>query len=467
MAELPGESLPPRADEPPATASAPPPSSRPRVAVGLTLIAAVIVLGAVGAIAFTSIRDRTPAASGPPRLAVVSADGALTTMAADGTDVVSHDAPGVTVLFPAWSPDGNRIAAPGRSDDGGGVYIFDADDAAASATAIYASAASEPFYLSWSPDGRNVTFLTQEQDAIALRVAPADGSAADTIVRQGAPMYWDWVDPGRLLVHAGAAGGEAFLGEVGLVGAQDAATELAPGFFRPPAVSRDGRLRAYAIPGDDAAGTLVVERRDGSGTSETPIVGSVAFGFDATGSTLAWAASGRADDGGLPIGPLHAIDTATGGDRLLLDELVVAFYWSPDGRTIAVLRIVRPGEPGVDVASAGSGGERLASALGPGALPGVAPLATEQGYPLRLAFVDVASASVRGERDILVSELYALQVVPFFDQYALSHRTWSADSAAVALPLVDETGTTSIVVIPADGSDPARVSPGAAAFWRP
>lgn len=484
MADLP-DADPPRGDEPTPGEDAPPgddrapteasrPSPRLRAAVGLTLISAVLVLGALGAIAFTSSRDRPASSGGPPRLAVLDGDGALTTMAADGSGAVRHDAPGVTLLFPAWSPDGTRIAAPGSNEGGGAVYVFDAGEASPppAPKPIYASDQSEPFYLSWSPDGRNVTFLTSEQDVIALRVAPADGSGPDTVVRRGAPMYWDWIDPGRLLVHAGSAGDDAFLGEIGLDRESDAATEVAPGSFRPPAVSRDGRLRAYAIPGDEASGALVVERRDGGGRSETPIVGSVAFGFDAAGETLAWTSSGRTADGGLPIGALHAIDTATGADRVLLDELVVAFYWSPDGRTIAALRVVRPGEPGIDVAS-GSGPDARGAAglrvdLAPARrLAGSDPPAIEPGYPLRLVFVDVASASVRSEYEVRVSELYALQVVPFFDQYALSHRTWSPDSAAIALPLVDDAGTTSIVVIPADGSDPRPIAEGVAAFWRP
>ena len=74
------------------------------------------------------------------------------------------------------------------------------------------------------------------------------------------------------------------------------------------------------------------------------------------------------------------------------------------------------------------------------------------GYTLHLAFVDVASGSVRSKRDVRVSEKFALQLLPYFDQYALSHRFWSPDSASFMLPLVSEDDVVGIVLLPPDGS---------------
>jgi TolB protein len=113
------------------------------------------------------------------------------------------------------------------------------------------------------------------------------------------------------------------------------------------------------------------------------------------------------------------------------------------------------GEPGVDIASA--------AAL---AAPG--PIAIrEAGVAFRVFFVDVASGEIRGERDLAISELYAFQVVPFFDQYALSHRTWAPDGSAITLPLVDAAGRSRVMVVPADGSEPRFVADGIIGFWRP
>ena len=68
---------------------------------------------------------------------------------------------------------------------------------------------------------------------------------------------------------------------------------------------------------------------------------------------------------------------------------------------------------------------------------------------------------------VQVGDLFAAQVLPYFDQYALSHRFWSPDSRSIALPLADADGTVGIVSIPADGRATTRVADGVAASWSP
>ncbi|HET9457913.1 MAG TPA: hypothetical protein VFO78_11255 [Candidatus Limnocylindrales bacterium] len=462
---------------------------RLRIAVALTLVAAIGVLGALEASRLLADLDPDGrSAATQPRLAIVEVGGGLATLNADGSAAVRYDAVGVVDLqFPAWSPDGSRIAAPGRAADGTtSLYVFDASGepdpgespppgaiTGPSATTLYTSRTRPPFYVSWSPDGRRIGFLTAERDRIALRVVPADGSGEETIVREGEPLYWDWIDADRLLVHVGAEPTEAFVGEVSLDGGTDAsegasegASEAAPGSFRPPVVGRDGRFRAYVVAAEpDAAGpdeagaaTIVIEGADRSRRREIPTTGFVALSFDPAGGILAYTASGPpgARPAGLPVGPLHLVDAETGRERTLTVEPVIAFFWAPDGRTIATLRLRAPGEPGVEVATAGDPADPLpALAVG------------QPGVSFRLTFRDVASGEVRAERDVELSELYAFQVVPYFDQYALSHRTWAPDGSGIALPLVDAAGRPRVMVVPADGSDPRHVADGLIGFWRP
>ncbi len=103
------------------------------------------------------------------------------------------------------------------------------------------------------------------------------------------------------------------------------------------------------------------------------------------------------------------------------------------------------------------------------AAPAVPPFAAEApGIGLHLSFIDAASGAIRSERDIRVSELFAFQVVPYFDQYALSHRFWAAGQQldrAAARPTEDELDH--VVVIPADGGDPRAVATGWIGFWSP
>jgi TolB protein len=63
--------------------------------------------------------------------------------------------------------------------------------------------------------------------------------------------------------------------------------------------------------------------------------------------------------------------------------------------------------------------------------------------------------------------LFVGQVLPFFDQYALSHRFWSPDSRAIALPIAADDGSVSIAAIPTDGGPTTRSAGGVAASWSP
>ena len=434
--------------------------SRLRIGVVLTLVAAIIVVGAFGFNVLgpvTALLD-PPYVAPPPRvpirLAVVGDDGSLAVVdpATETTTDIGLD--GVAHEFPAWSPDGTRVAAIGRAGGTGGIYTYE-PGSAADPDPVYESRDRQPFYLSWSPDGTRITFLTSEpQGQIALRVAAADGGTDDTVLRRGTPMYWDWIDDSRLLVHAGSTHVTAFLGEIGLEVESEAATAIEPGFFRPPVVGRDGRYRAYVSPTDDGH-EVVIERHDGSDRRTVAADGSVALAFDPAGRNLAFTALGRptSEPPALPIGPLHVVDAATGKDRVVLDRPTIAFYWSPDGRTLAALELLPADAPGVDIASA--------------ALEGRGAVAQSPGVTVQVRFVDVASGDVRSEQPIRVSDLYGFQVLPFFDQYGLSHRTWSADSNGIALPRVDAAGRSRIVVVPADGSEPRGVADGAIGFWSP
>ena len=447
------------------------PQRRRRIGLAVAVLALVAV-GLVGLWSlFSVVRDTQPLGGDPARLVVVETDGGIATT--DGADETLHvrDVPGYRYQFPAWSPDGTRVAAIGRSGDIVTVDVFDADPAAGGEpTTIYESDERPAFYLYWAPDSRHVTFLTTEPnpDDIALRIAPADASAPAEIVRAAAPFYWDFVDSSRLILHTGSPESEAFLGEVGLDGESLEGASIPSGLFRAPAIGGGGASRAYVTAASDdpaAGGQLVVEARDGSVRHEVPVGGAAAFGYDPTSTTLAFIAVDAPIDPPAPIpaGPLRSLDAATGEVRTLLDANVLAFFWSPDGRTIATLDL-RPADDVPDPGQARLLGERLALSTG-SALPPLA--AATPGIGLHLSFIDSETAAIRSERDLRVSELFAFQVLPYFDQYARSHRFWAPDNSSIVLPLTDENNLDHVVVIPADGSDPREVATGWVGFWSP
>ncbi len=289
----------------------------------------------------------------PGLIAVVTDDGRLSTMDDGGGSRAEFLMPGVVLGFPAWSPDGTRIAVTGQSAEGTGIYVF-AIGRRYQPSTIYLSSDKPPFYLYWTPDGQSVTFLATEGGSIALRVAPADGSApldgsaADSVIQVGAPLYFDWVDSKRLLVHVGL-GAQAFAGEVGPDGVPVQQALPGTGIFRSASASDDGRYVAYVRSESDLAGTLVIAARDGSTKREIPVFGPTAFTFDPKGDRLATIAAPKtpAQDPGVPLGPLKLIDARTGASRTLIESPVIASFWSPDGKTIAAILPPRPGDDNV------------------------------------------------------------------------------------------------------------------------
>jgi TolB protein len=436
------------------------PSPRPPVIVAL--VVSLVVLAGLVAIALLVLAG-SPRVGSPSggRIVIVDAAGQLRTMDASGGSEHTFALSGTTAQFPAWSPDGARLAAVGLKDDEAGLYVLDDGESGDSAQtvpeALYTSAQEPPFYLYWSPDGRQVTFLTSEADGLALRAVPADGSTSGGIVRRGAPMYWTWTADDRMLVHAGGDGPDAYVGEVSLDGQETRRAAVVPGPFQAPAVSTDGQRRAYVVstaePELDTRSTVILieDGRDGS-VRRVAVRGRTALGWGPGESRLAFIAPRERQV--LPVGPLDVLETSSTQPRTLLDDDVVAFFWSPNGSTIAALALTDDRPPQVASRVPLAPGSKVRPAAGPGGALQLVVLAADDG-------------SILLDRSVLLSETFIRQLLPFFDQYALSHHLWSPDGSALVLPLVADDGRAQITIIPLDGSQPRVIADGEIAFWAP
>jgi WD40 repeat protein len=388
-------------------------------------------------------------------IAVLRANGSLSIVDASGRSVTLSDATDGTFGFPTWSPDGSRIATVRHRGADASLVVFDANRASpgplAEPVEIFRKTAVVPFYLFWTPDGTAVSFLASEAGDISLRLAPADGSAPldgsgrGAKVRAGNPFYYDWIQQDRLLAHIGI-GTDGFLGEIGLDGKAAGAPLGTAGDFRSAVVSRDRKSIAF-VRSASSSDEIVVSARNGSSEHATPVFGTAAVVFGPAGDTVASIGPiALQPPAGFPLGPLRLIDAGTGEVRTLIDGFVASAWWSPDGKTMAALRV----QP----------------AIGSGSAASDAPSPATPDNEVRLLFVDVAAGKVRSQPVVSLGPTFVNGILAYFDQYALSHRMWAPDSSSILIPEAGADGVTRLTVRFPDGEDPLAID-GEIGFWSP
>jgi TolB protein len=372
----------------------------------------------------------SPPASPENQLLVTGVDGNLFLVdAATGTRfaLTTDASPRRQYLQPTWSPDGAQIAWA-RVDGGRStleVSGFDGENRSEVAVPF------PPFYFYWSPTGERLAYLSNwrslDQASMALRLVEfEEGAASVRTLAEGQPFYFSWAPNGeQILTHVGNERVEL----LNLDG-ESQSLRISGGQFPAPQWAADGERLIYAEV--DAQQRLIVTDVEGEELVElTDYPGRITFSLSPDNRQAAYVVTERTAATST-LGPLYVVDVDTLRTREVTSDPVVGFYWSPTGDRLAYL--------GVEVV-----GRRVG---------------------LRWYVWD-------GQRStpyagFFPSGLYMQNYLPFFDQYAQSHRVWSPDGSAFVYIGAVPDGRSGVWVQDVDaGGEPTLVGAGLSATWSP
>lgn len=327
--------------------------------------------------------------------------------------------------WPAWSPDGSRIAVSmiqGRESGPPEVSVQSLEAATGVGGPVFVNddplpiAEGTPHYVQWSPDGRMLGITAATREGLTLFVAdgnPGDGIRAPSTpiaVHRGAPLYFDWSPDSRwLAVHSGE---EVLALRFDATFTQATAQTIGRSrSFRTPAWSPDGEQLAWSGPGGDSEALWLSRpaQADYLPMRLAEVDGDCAFLWSPDGAVIALA--DRQNDGAPAYRRLRLIAADGSVERIVQeDDWTLAFFWEPAGGRLAWVSLnaeERTMEWRIDDGDIAGGG--IGDVEGNG--DGDRPAWGLQFSPTGAAFLMLA----------------------FFDQYARSHSPWAPDGSGITI----------------------------------
>ena len=427
------------------------------------LAAALVILGLLLATAglVAGVREDVRVVARVDLIAYVDIEGKIKTVSPDGlrSNQVSPESKGF-FTWPTWSPDAAQLVYSGVLSDEGGlptISLYASDLDGGNSRVIFVGepgvatllAEGVVHYPLWSPNGVRLAFIAGTSNGLTLMIDDLSSDQGAEHVLDNGPLWITWAsDSDRLLVHRG---NDHFIVETE---SEIRATKLGieSSGYRVPAWRPRSNLITFATGSDGsdyivssaaAVSTQLEKITEIRGTWPTP-----AFLWSPDGKFLALSESSRlVGYRGQSLFIYRTLTIIHGDDpsqRGVIDDPVLAYFWSPDSGKLAYVT-----------------------------------LSDTRGV-LRWAFLDVESG-VRQPLVDFIPSLEQLTVFQFFDQYAYSHSPWSPDSDALVFAgsLSSEAVSASsgahpghegfhVIVVSADSLRATQfIAEGFLAFWSP
>jgi TolB protein len=247
----------------------------------------------------------------------------------------------------------------------------------------------------------------------------------------GQPFYFSWSPDGsRLLAHIDGERVEVY--DVVAEGGDTQSLIISGGAFSAPQWSATGDQLVYAIADNQTQHLLLTDLAGRPLQTLTDYDGRVSFLLSPDGQQLAYVATDP-EVAASTLGPLYVVDVETRRTRELSNRPVLAFYWSPDSQKLAFLTL-----------------DTVNGSIG-----------------MRWNVWD--GKATRQYTTFLPSRELLQNYLPFFDQYAQSHRIWSPESDAFVFAGTLASGENGVWVqaIGEDATAPLSLGPGVLATWSP
>ena len=375
----------------------------------------------------------------------------------------------VSYSLPTWAAGSRRVAFARTEVTERSlattVVVSDGGRAGSEASStVFESAEHRAIYLSWSPDGEKITLLSGLQSRPELELGLIDvATGIYSPLDVGQPYYWAWLpDSLTVLSHVGGDGRVSENARLQLIAAGSTQSEasapvgapynLQPAAFQSPAVTPDGEhMVLVTATGNQAALTLRTVR-GGEEYRVADVPGMAYFDISPNGhyvALLQTRAPAPSMASSLSIFDIRQRGRSGAEQVRRLAELdesrALAFYWSPNSRHVAYLAPARP-----------ENGELTIDAM----------FATEQRFYVALRVADVRTGRSRLVTTFPLTQEYARNVLPFFDQYQRSGTMWSPNSRYLTFSATTSRGFPGVFVAAASGRfRPEFVGPGDLPFW--